>query len=113
MKMDGDHLLFALIFGGGSLGGLAALLRSNNALTKRNVFSAMLNSGLIALVIALVWWANYRDTNLFFLVGISILAGLGGATTLDFATLYIRKKLGLHVITKKTDNERSDQSAQG
>jgi hypothetical protein len=107
MKMDGDHLLFVLIFGGGSLGGLAALLRGNHALTKRNVFSAMLNSGMMALVIALVWWSNYKDTNLFFLVGISILAGLGGATTLDFVTLYIRKRLGIEQL-KATDDDKKN-----
>jgi len=95
MKLDEHHILFSLIFAGGSIGGLSALLRSNKRLTLRSVTSAMLNSGIMSLVISLIWWNNYRETNLYFLVGVSILAGLGGATTLDFAVLYVRKRLGI------------------
>lgn len=90
--MDSVHMTFAFIFLGGSLGGLAALLRTNKNLSWRNIVSAMLNSGIITLVIGLVWYKQYAETNLYFLLGVSLLAGLGGATTIDFVTLYIRQK---------------------
>ena len=87
--------LFGGIFLSASLAGLAALLRSHQLLTTRRIVSALLNSGFIGTIIALGWYANYKETNLYFLIAVSVLAGLGGATTLDFVTQYIQKKLGL------------------
>ena len=86
--------LFGGIFVASSFAGLASLLRSKQTVTWRNIASAMLNSGFIAVIIAFSWYSSYKDTNLWFLVGVSLLAGLGGSTTIDFAFQYARTKLG-------------------
>ena len=97
---DAVEYWFAFIFAGGSLGGLAALLRAGAALTCRTVVGAMLNSGLLALVIAFVLWKKYEgDGNLLFLAGVSIFAGLGGTTSYDFIKVYISKKLNIDITT--------------
>lgn len=87
--------LFGGIYLAASLAGLSALLRSKQPLTVRAVVSAMLNSGFIGTIIGLVWYMQYRDTNLFFLVGVSVLAGLGGGATIEFAFQLVRAKFGL------------------
>lgn len=88
--------LFGGIFIACSLAGLAALLRSKQAIDARAVLSALLNSGFIGTVIGMAWYSSYKDTNLYFLIAVSILAGLGGSTTLDFALQYARVKFGMN-----------------
>jgi hypothetical protein len=73
-----------------SFAGLARLLRSGEPMTFRAVASAMLNSGIFGLVIALFWYNYFEKTNVYFLVAISGLAGLGGATLIDFAMQLFR-----------------------
>lgn len=91
--------LFGGIFVAASFAGLAALLRSKQKVSARAVVSAMLNSGFIGTVIGLIWYSQYKDTNLFFLVGVSILAGLGGSTTIDFVLQVARGRLGVATVT--------------
>lgn len=95
-KFDPLRILMAS-FAISSLGGLAALLRSNQPLGWRNVVSAMLYSGIMGLIIALLWY-NYFDGkgNIYFLLGVSGLAGIGGTTVLDFLITTL-KKGGIHV----------------
>ena len=92
-----------------SLGGLAALLRSGKPITTRTIVSAVLYSGLTGLIIGLIWY-NYfsgRD-NIYFLVGVSGLAGLGGTTLLDF-TLQVLSKGGVNItIAPKADDTKDD-----
>lgn len=92
-----------------SLGGLASLLRSDKPITVRLVMSALLNSGLIGLVIALVWWNSYKDTNLYFLTGVSLLAGMGGATAIDFLYQFAAKrfmgKTGIKIVIQQDDDK--------
>lgn len=87
--------LFGGIFVASSFAGLAALLRSRQKVSARAVVSAMLNSGFIGTIIGLIWYSQYKDTNLFFLVGVSILAGLGGSTTIDFVLQVARVRFGV------------------
>lgn len=84
--------VFALAFAVSALAGLAALLRSDQALTIKALASATLNSGVFGLGICLVWYTSYRD-NVHFLIGVCVLAGLGGQATIDFALSLVRKKL--------------------
>jgi hypothetical protein len=76
--------LFVCCFALAAAGGVAALLRSGRSITWRSLLSAVLYSGLTGLVLGLVWY-NYFDgqKNLFFLLGICGLAGLGGTTLMD------------------------------
>lgn len=89
-------LLFGGVFVVASLGGLAALLRSGQDITLRQIFSALLNSGFVGLIIALVLWSRYGGKDPYLLLGVSILAGFGGATTIDMIFQYVRRKLGLN-----------------
>lgn len=88
-------LLFGGVFIVASLGGLAALLRSGQDITRRQVASALLNSGLVGVIIALILWGRYGAEDPFLLFGVSILAGFGGATTIDLLVQYVCKKFGL------------------
>ena len=99
-----------------SFGGLASLLRSGQTLTKRSVATAMLYSGIFGLVIGLVWFQffNGKD-NVFFLIGVSGLAGLGGTTLLDFIVQLVSKG-GVSIIVRtksngerKNDRDKSDK----
>jgi hypothetical protein len=94
-------LLFGGVFIVASLGGLAALLRSGQELTPRQIFSALLNSGMVGVIIATMLWSRYGAGDPFLLFSVSILAGFGGATTIDLLFQYTRKKLG--IIPPKTD----------
>ena len=75
-----------------AFGGLAALLRSQHPITLRSALAAILYSGLLGLVIALLWY-NYFDGqgNIFFLLGVSGLSGIGGATLADFLVQLLKQ----------------------
>lgn len=75
--------VFICAFGVSSFAGLAALLRAGKEVNKITVLSAILNSGFLGLAIALLWYTKFQD-NVYFLIGICVLAGLGGATMVDF-----------------------------
>lgn len=73
--------VFSAVLSG--LAGLAALLRSGNKITALSAVSSLLNSSLMGLGISLIWYTRFRE-NLCFLIGICIICGLGGMTTIDF-----------------------------
>lgn len=72
-----------------SLAGLAAILRSGRRLSPRTIVSAVLNSGMLGLAIACTWY-HYWPAHLWFILGVSILAGLGGLSLIDFVVQAIR-----------------------
>lgn len=76
--------VFASAFGVSAFAGLATLLRFSRKLSKLAVISAMLNSGFMGLAISLIWYQNYKeDANVHGLIGICVLAGMGGSTITD------------------------------
>lgn len=78
--------VFISAFGAASFAGLATLLRFAKKLSKLAVVSAMLNAGFLGLAIALMWYQNYRNAeNVYGLIGICVLAGMGGSTLTDLA----------------------------
>lgn len=82
------HSLSVLLsaFGAAAFAGLATLLRFAKKLSKLAVVSAMLNAGFLGLAIALIWYQNYRKAeNVYGLIGICVLAGMGGSTLTDLA----------------------------
>lgn len=85
MNKYDPYLQFLATFSVSSFAGLAALLRSGEKLNFRVVASAMLNSGFLGLVIFMCWGGGGAAGNIWALMGISILAGLGGNTAIDFA----------------------------
>jgi CHASE2 domain-containing sensor protein len=100
-------------FGISSVGGLAALLRSNKPLTARTVAAAFLYSGMMGATIGLLWY-NYFDGqgNIPFLLGISAMAGIGGTTLADFVIQFMRRGgLDISIRHKKEPIETGDDAA--
>jgi len=76
--------VFVSAFGAAAFAGLATLLRFAKKLSKLAVVSAMLNAGFMGLAIALLWYQNYRKAeNVYGLIGVCVLAGMGGSTLTD------------------------------
>ena len=82
-------LVFLCSFVLAALAGLAALLRSEAQLTRKALLSASLNSGLLGLAICLIWYTRFTS-NLFLLVGLTIMAGMGGTATVEWAVKAFR-----------------------
>ncbi len=98
---------FASVFGISSFAGLAALLRSGKQLTWRAVASAMLNSGLLGLGIAMLWFKYYDGAqNIWFLFGVSLLAGLGGTVMVDFVLQLFKGRLADMINQRPIDQEK-------
>jgi hypothetical protein len=90
-----------------ALAGVAALLRSGAELTWLKVVSAVLNSGLIGLGVALLWYTQYQE-NLYFLLGVCVLIGLGGTPMVEFV-LAMFKRGGLTIQVGKGEDAKSDK----
>lgn len=86
-------MLFFGIFLFSSVGGLASLLREGETLTARQVLSAALNSGLAGMACALILWKRFHGEDLHLLLGISVLAGFGGTTLLDFLVQIAKERV--------------------
>ena len=89
---------------------MAALLRTNESLSVKSLLKAVLNSGLLGLGVSLLWIQVYEE-NPFFLVGICLLTGLGGAPTLDFVLEVARRLVVGFTMNqpKGTTKEKSDE----
>lgn len=106
--------VFASAFIVSALSGLAALLRSGSELTRKAATSALLNSGLLGLGISLLWYTKFQE-NVYFLIGVCVLAGLGGMTTIEFVLAAFRKG-GFSISMGKPDlglSETSDKKGDG
>lgn len=107
--MNGDDLtpvqVFLSALAISSLGGLAALLHSKRSLTPRAIIAAIVYSGALGTIIALLWYNKFRDDgNIYFVLGISGLAGIGGASAIDLIVA-ILKKGGVNIIIKPKKEE--------
>ena len=103
--------VFLSAFGVSAFAGLATLLRfSRRSLSKISVSSAMLNAGFLGLAIALIWYQNYRKAeNIHGLIGICVLAGMGGSTLTDLL-ISLLAGAGIKVIIthERDDHGRPD-----
>lgn len=106
--------VFLSCFGISSFAGLAALLRSGKPLTWRSSIAAFLYSGMFGLVVGLLWYQYFGGKdNVYFLIGVSGLAGLGGMSLLDFAVQGIMKGFNIKISTEGQDEHvqpRDDDS---
>lgn len=79
----------------GGLAGIASALRTQVALTGRYVGSSVLTSVLTAVLTVLIGWYYVQESkHIYFLLGVSGLAGYGGATLLDAALAVLVKFVG-------------------
>ena len=94
-----------------SFGGIAAVLRSREELDCRRLAGAAMYSGAVGLVICLLWY-NFFDgqDNIFFLLGISGLAGIGGANVLDLLKLLWQGKLVISIKKKQELGDDGDEN---
>lgn len=106
--------IFITAFAISSFAGLAALLRSGRSISTVAVVSAMLNSGMMGLVICLLWY-NYFKDNAYFLVGMCILAGFGGMSVIEFLAAAIAKG-GLNVridVSEEGKEKKNNEAGRG
>lgn len=84
-------------------GGLAALLRGKGQVTYRTATAAVLYNGLTGLTIALIWYNKYQsEGNIYFLLGASVLVGLGGLSVADLAMQVVKNGgFSLNIGSKK------------
>jgi hypothetical protein len=93
--------LFGGIFVISGLAGLAALLRTDRVLDWRKVSGAILNSGLLGVAMGLMWYKVFYPDNLWLLIGLTLLAGLGGMGVFGFFLELVRKGgIGVDVVIK-------------
>ena len=89
----------------GGLAGLAALLRSPDKLTRRAVVSAILNSSLLSMGSAALWWWKAPESNFILLMAVSILIGLGGNTSVGIVTAMFQKKFNIIIAEPREKND--------
>jgi hypothetical protein len=101
--------VFFVAFAISALAGIAAFLRSGNAIKVVSVLTSGLNSGLLGLAIALVWYEQYKS-NIYMLMGFCVISGLMGAAGLDFVINLITKKANFSISTStSTDKNLEDK----
>lgn len=88
--LETDAAIISIVcFFGASFAGVARALRDGTC-GVREVLAAVLNSGLAGLIVFLIGWENLHS-HIHFLIGISILSGIGGATLLDLLSTILRR----------------------
>lgn len=104
--------LMAAVFGVTSLSGLAALLRSGKPITWTAVVSTMLYSGLIGSAIFAMLYSRFAE-DVPLLIGVSILAGLGGGSLLDFIkAVFQAGGVNLHLQVDREPPQSEDRHEQ-
>jgi CHASE2 domain-containing sensor protein len=81
--------IFLASFAFSALAGLAAMLRNETPISFTRIIAAILNSGLLGLGMCLLWYKKFSD-NIPFLLGVCLLVGLGGMTSVDFVLKVLR-----------------------
>lgn len=106
--------VFFSAFGISAFAGLATLLRFSKKLSKLSVLSAMLNSGFMGLAISLLWYQEYTEAeNISGLIGVCVVAGMGGGTLTD-VLISILSGAGIRVtITHERDGNGTNQHSNG
>jgi hypothetical protein len=112
IAMEGVHPIWVFLsaFGVSAFAGLATYLRFSRKMTLISLLSALLNAGCLGLAISLLWYQHYRNSeNVYGLIGICVLAGMGGSTVTDLAWS-ILSGAGLKVtITHEHDRSETDE----
>ena len=101
--------IFAGTFVIASCAGLAQLLRSGKKLSWRSCVSAGLTSGLLGLLVNLLLWQRYSnsDEGVWLLMGVGLLAGFGGMSLLDLIVEVAKGnvKIGIRLEKKDVDED--------
>lgn len=104
MDERNPNQLFGFIFTVSSVAGLASFLRSSQPFNARYVISAFLNSGLFGVSVAAIWYEYYGGAaHPWFMVGVSILAGLGGTSAIDFGLQIFQEVLRSYAVRASSE----------
>lgn len=103
-----DSLALAVVaFFGASFAGLATQLRSGKIPDRWSICSAMLNSGLMGAIIALLGQKTFSEDPPY-LLGMALLAGMGGASLLDFFFALVKRRMGITIRVERYDEKKGD-----
>lgn len=74
-----------------SAGGIAMMIRYNQEIRSRDIFAAILASFAASTIVLLMLYGRLNDESPTLLYGVSALAGVGGASTLDLLLVWMRR----------------------
>lgn len=85
VKAVEPYIIFGITWFLSSIGGLAALLRTNQGakITGKMILSAFVNSGFCGLVTLWLLWDSMYDDHFYRMLAISCMSGFGGMTIVD------------------------------
>lgn len=114
LQLEGLIFLWAFLIS--STSGFGWALRRNEPLTLRFTLSAILNCGMLGLIIALLF-KHYWPERQYLLLACSGLAGIGGITTVQWSATLFRKivltvleqKFGLKLVGSSKEQNGSDE----
>lgn len=109
MDHDNDPLkYFAAIFVLTSVAGLAAIYRAGKVPEWERVLACTVTSGLLGVAFAMYGWEHYPAAP-WTCAAVSILAGIGGMSTVDFvlttARSFIRTWLSMSIKNRQDDEQ--------
>lgn len=103
--------VFAVIFGLSAVAGLALLIANGKRkLGFRVILGSFMISGVVGLVVALLLWSYFGTSDLYLLIGVSMLAGIGGNTTLGMIYLAVCKRFGLNQLIEDLYHEQDEEN---
>jgi hypothetical protein len=93
-----------------SVGGLAALLRSNQPLTVRAVVACILYCGMLGFIIGALWMKEYGLAgDPYFILAVSGLAGIGGVSVVDLVIIAAKRSGIKLVLSRGKDSKHDDE----
>lgn len=101
--------VFLWCFSVAAVAGLAQLLHSGQPLTVRSVLSATLHSGMSGMIVGLLWFNFFTTENIYFLVGLSGLAGIAGSSAIEFLCQLVAGNIGLSIKIDKGNEHEGDK----
>ena len=88
-----EDIIFLLsVFVGSSVGGWAKMLHLGKPIPRGKKIGGVILSGIAGVITACLLW-NYMSDAPFLLWGTSTLSGIGGASTIDWLTGLIKKRV--------------------
>ena len=96
MTTNEQLVYISAMFIGSSVAGWALLLWEDKPVSRKQALGGVLLSGFSGVIVSLLLY-KYLQDNPMLLAGVSLLAGVGGASTLEFLAVmfrkYVREKL--------------------
>ena len=101
--------LLPLIFIGSSFAGLAMHLWHGERIPWPRILGAVMLSGTCGAICFMMLWTRIGADDTMLLAGLSIFCGIGGASTLDLATGWMRKRLHKAILPGEKGEVENDE----